>query len=89
MSLFLFFDYVQSLQYYVIVLHTVCKINMLEQKLKIAQFGMKLSHPAEIRCRFNKNQGCKSKYKSAGFTNLNIQRIVQHFEREKTLHHVH
>ena len=61
----------------------------LEQKLKIVQLWYETKSPAEVRRRFNTHQGYKSKSKCAALTNLKIQRIVQHFEKEKTLHHVH
>ena len=60
----------------------------IEQKLKIVQLWYETKSPAEVRRRFNTHQGYKSKYKCAALTNLKIQRIVQHFEKEKTLDNV-
>ena len=61
----------------------------LEQKLKIVQLWYETKSPAEVRRRVNTHQGHKSKSECAALTNLKIQRIVQHFEKEKTLDHVH
>ena len=61
-----------------------------EQKLQIIQLwyetGMK--SPVVVRRRFNTFQGYNSKSDCAALTNLKIQRIVQHFQKEKTLHKV-
>lgn len=59
-----------------------------EQKLKIVQLWYESKSPAVVRRRFNTLQGYKSKSDCAALTNLKIQRIVQHFEKEKTLHKV-
>ena len=57
-----------------------------EQKLRIIQLWYETKLPAVVRRRFNTLQGYKSKSDCAALTNLKIQRIVQHFQVEKTLH---
>ena len=59
-----------------------------EQKLQIIQLWCETKLPAVVRRRFNTLHGYKSKPDCAALTNLKIQRIVQHFQEDKTLHKV-
>ena len=61
----------------------------LEQNLKIFQLWYETKSLAEVCCRFNIHQSYKSKSKCAALTIMEIYRIVQHFEMEKALNHVH
>jgi len=58
-----------------------------EQKLKIVRLWYETKSPL-VRRRFNTLHGYISKSDCAALTNLMIQRIVQHFEKEKTLYKV-
>ena len=54
----------------------------LEQKLKIVQLWYEIKSLGEVRRRFKTLEGYKSKSECEVPTNLKIQRIVQHFEKE-------
>ena len=62
---------------------------MVEQKLKIVQLWYDTKSPAEVCHWFNTHQGYNFNSKCAALTNLKIYRIMQHFEKEKTLNHIH
>ena len=59
-----------------------------EQKLQGIQIWYETTSLAVVDRQFNTLQGYKSKSDSAVFINLKIQRIVQSFQNEKTLHKV-
>ena len=56
--------------------------------MRIIQFWFETKSPAVVRRRFNTRQGYKSTSDGAALTILKIQRIVQHVQKEKTLHKV-
>ena len=64
-------------------------MHTLKQNLKIFQLWYETKSLAEVCCQFNTHQGYKSKSKCAALTIMEIYRIVQHFEKEKALNHVH
>ena len=57
-----------------------------EHKLQIIQLWYETKSPAIVRRRFNTLQDYNSQSDCAALTNLKIQRIVQHFQKRKTLH---
>ena len=59
-----------------------------EQKLQIIQLWYETKSPAVVRRRFDTLQSYKFKSDCEALTNLKIQGIVQHFQKEKTLHKV-
>ena len=64
----------------------VYRVYTLKQKFQIVQLWYETKSPALVRRRFIILHGYKSNSDCAAHTNLKIQRIVQHFEKEKTLH---